>query len=51
MRLLHYGIYNENTNKVTDTGCKLTTAKSKLDEMKKANPKNNYKIVHRWLSI
>lgn len=51
MRLLHYGIYNENTNKVTATGCKLTTAQNKLDEMKKANPENNYKIVHKWLNI
>ena len=51
MRLVHYEILNENTKKIINVGCNSTTAQNKLEEMKKANPENNYRIIYKWLSI
>ncbi len=51
MRLLHYGIHNENTNKVINVGVNLQKANSKLNELQKANPNNNFKIVYKFTNI
>lgn len=51
MRLVQYGIINENTKAITKVGCNQSKANEKLAEMQKANPKGNYKVIYKWVNI
>lgn len=51
MRALFYGVLNTKTNEKISVGVYHHKAVAKMEELKKANPNGEYKIVYKYGSI